>query len=752
MSPSNYRPSLPSGGADGAGASLNGAPEAVGPTVESQLSAHSDISAARQFFQPTGTEAAGIPHLVPAGTETSALAAKAIALPGALPGAESAVLASAAGHASIGAAAVAGAAEISPMIQLIMRLPGAMGVTTSFFEWLQNLFMPTAALTDAFNPLLWAQLGAQIKASIAGIGAHGIGMTSEHLPISLSLLPGHAPIFQQIGMHQGMSFEVGKSLPGGLPQVNLRDQLNVSGTLDLKKPQFEMGQSGANAGAARADGILSGASINDNLNPAQLAGTERIFSDKIGIAQSASSNMNTSVVSSTVTPVNGAASGTSHLNVVSQGQEAGSINADYQIGSGIVSGPSLSNNIGYQLSGSGPASLDSAPTLSPSGAVSDKLGSQQLMANNMGAAPTYRPSMGGYYKTSAPLNMDSSPVGQEAASSLTPLKAEALSLLKKVKPVSTSVPTKSVMDHVGHQAKSGHAGSATNGMDQVAHHSTPAHPQAHHQSSHSTVHKAEAPKPRVEQPKTVQRVEQPAASEVEQATPAPEVANQTVGADGAQNYSVQSGDNLWDIARKQLGDGSRWQEIYRLNTDAIGANPNLIHTGLDLKMPGAEIAKAPDAAAAQPYTVQHGDNLWDIAEKQLGDGSRWGEIYKANTAVIGDNPRLIFAGQELQMPGADTLVSQADPSATAGFAQGGATASMPQGMAQPGADPGFVANSMPQTNVQPVSQAMPNREMPVGPGAAAAATIDPSLMVADDSVVSSSLAPDLSFLYNKQGN
>ena len=29
------------------------------------------------------------------------------------------------------------------------------------------------------------------------------------------------------------------------------------------------------------------------------------------------------------------------------------------------------------------------------------------------------------------------------------------------------------------------------------------------------------------------------------------------------------GDNLWDIAKKQLGDGSRSSEIYNLNKDII---------------------------------------------------------------------------------------------------------------------------------------------------------------------------------------
>ena len=51
-----------------------------------------------------------------------------------------------------------------------------------------------------------------------------------------------------------------------------------------------------------------------------------------------------------------------------------------------------------------------------------------------------------------------------------------------------------------------------------------------------------------------------------------------------KTYPVKSGDCLWNIAKKQLGDGNRWKEIYNLNLDKI-SNPNLIHPGLVLVMP-----------------------------------------------------------------------------------------------------------------------------------------------------------------------
>lgn len=50
---------------------------------------------------------------------------------------------------------------------------------------------------------------------------------------------------------------------------------------------------------------------------------------------------------------------------------------------------------------------------------------------------------------------------------------------------------------------------------------------------------------------------------------------------GTRTYTVKSGDSLWAIASKQLGDGSRYNEIKKLN----GLTSDTIHTGQTLKLP-----------------------------------------------------------------------------------------------------------------------------------------------------------------------
>ena len=53
----------------------------------------------------------------------------------------------------------------------------------------------------------------------------------------------------------------------------------------------------------------------------------------------------------------------------------------------------------------------------------------------------------------------------------------------------------------------------------------------------------------------------------------------------AKTYTVDSGDNLSTIAEQELGDANRWREIYELNKDVIGENPDLIQPGMELKLP-----------------------------------------------------------------------------------------------------------------------------------------------------------------------
>ena len=56
-----------------------------------------------------------------------------------------------------------------------------------------------------------------------------------------------------------------------------------------------------------------------------------------------------------------------------------------------------------------------------------------------------------------------------------------------------------------------------------------------------------------------------------------------------------------------------------------------------------------EPAEGTTYVVVAGDSLWKIAQKHLGSGARWGEIYAANRDIVSD-PSLIYIGQVLDIP------------------------------------------------------------------------------------------------------
>ncbi|WP_214366861.1 LysM peptidoglycan-binding domain-containing protein [Pseudonocardia sp. H11422] len=110
------------------------------------------------------------------------------------------------------------------------------------------------------------------------------------------------------------------------------------------------------------------------------------------------------------------------------------------------------------------------------------------------------------------------------------------------------------------------------------------------------------------------------------------------------SYVVQAGDTLSKIAQEQLGDATRWPEIFALNRNII-RHPDRIFPGQTLILP--------TGPAVQPqlrfYVVQPGDTLSEIARQHLGAADRWPEIFALNGDVL-TNPDVIVVGQVLQLP------------------------------------------------------------------------------------------------------
>ena len=78
------------------------------------------------------------------------------------------------------------------------------------------------------------------------------------------------------------------------------------------------------------------------------------------------------------------------------------------------------------------------------------------------------------------------------------------------------------------------------------------------------------------------KAELPTVSDVVVVPETPVIPEQPVIAE--KIYTVQSGDCLWKIAAKQMGNGFRWGELYEANKDII-KNPSMIYVGQVLKIP-----------------------------------------------------------------------------------------------------------------------------------------------------------------------
>lgn len=89
----------------------------------------------------------------------------------------------------------------------------------------------------------------------------------------------------------------------------------------------------------------------------------------------------------------------------------------------------------------------------------------------------------------------------------------------------------------------------------------------------------------------------------------------------SKTHTVGEGDTLSAIAKRYLGDGNRWPEIYELNKDQI-ENPNLIHPGQVLKLPQGSASVAPPAAKA-PTASGFGAKVAQQAGSLIGSGYKY---------------------------------------------------------------------------------------------------------------------------------
>jgi len=143
-----------------------------------------------------------------------------------------------------------------------------------------------------------------------------------------------------------------------------------------------------------------------------------------------------------------------------------------------------------------------------------------------------------------------------------------------------------------------------------------------------------------------------------------------------QTHLVKPGETLWALAAKYLGDGRRYREIVQANPNL---DPNRIQAGAKIKIPAAAAAassrpsatdraktsstvvwapKTPTTVTRKPkpippdraYQVKPGDGWYTLAQRFLGDGNRWPELYELNKERVPRNKDLLPASTLIELP------------------------------------------------------------------------------------------------------
>lgn len=126
------------------------------------------------------------------------------------------------------------------------------------------------------------------------------------------------------------------------------------------------------------------------------------------------------------------------------------------------------------------------------------------------------------------------------------------------------------------------------------------------------------------------------------------------GSSGTE-YTIQSGDTLEGLARRFLGDGSKWRSIVEANP---GLNPSSLQIGKKIVIPGAGAASSGSsggaggapAAGGNTYTVAKGDTLIGIARKVYGSEADWKRILEANSSLLKGDASALQPGMKLVIP------------------------------------------------------------------------------------------------------
>ena len=133
----------------------------------------------------------------------------------------------------------------------------------------------------------------------------------------------------------------------------------------------------------------------------------------------------------------------------------------------------------------------------------------------------------------------------------------------------------------------------------------------------------------------------------------------------AATYEVQTGDTLVSISRRLFGSASGWRHLFTRNRQLLH-DPDRLVPGMVLMIPetaGPEAAgPAPRqvSSQAEPIIVRAGDTLFALAQRHLGDGARWPELWAGLRHSV-RSPAYLPVGLRVPLPA--TAAGESDQAA-----------------------------------------------------------------------------------------